>query len=477
MLILLKKIKNARSNFYLCLSSFYKWVGVFFSNSLWVLHTIYQSVLRASSCAITISENKCASFFKTHFVEIMSNTFKIFYNKPKSLFFRFFLIEVSDYSKLLHRFILLILATLSYSLLVVAVCLVVYALIFDSAKTILLFTYYAVVIIVFVQAHRVASTFKIPDYLNNSSLYSKGALNVCFIISIGGFLIALGLTQEIQTETYPISAKVFDIARPIFSNMLKTAAINQVSPKILSIDISGSVHFAAIKRMFVENPGVLHHQQLSSLITSQVIFGLMDFSNQKHNSVFSGAFLGYQDACREAHPTSHLPQLIDHFLVKKEGSHGIKAIIGSGKGHLSLSKHGFNFNKPTLLAALSKPNLLKGEELFVNSIKDIYNADLETKTQLLQNFLKLFPYSFDNIPITERVVFNAEKNAKLTVLSERLTEIYSAYLNELAKTQTMLVYASPDAINFEENTVKAALKITNNDYNLFIKTPELAKLK
>ena len=410
----------------------------------------------AGRCAVAISENAC--LLVVCWLKVSSRT-------------------VSKLS--LSNVVLTFFAIAGHGLCLSICGLVIIGFIVDFKNTFFFFLYYISITVTFAMVYNFINRLSSIKIISNTP--GRMGVNGCIIFTIfmAGFCGFSMLTSNIYAETLSAALQVGKIAKPVISSIVKGTALELVSPNIVYLDMSSQVHATALKTVFAKAHGILHLSQFSSLMASQTVNVLLELPPVQQVVLFNNEFIGYRDLCQGAHPTSPKPEIIDHYLIKSPPMEGAKAIIVSNKGHLYAGKSGLRVDNYSLIEDLSKPKLLFGEDRLMAWIKEIIEqTDIrDKKTHDLKKFLNMFPYSFSNLLDPEGTKYNPLDDSSLEIVLEKLKNARAAYINKVAISKTMMVYAGPDALNFDSNEMMAIIKKTGNDFNLFIKTPCLSRIK
>src|ERR1700733_4236056 len=420
------------------------------------INCVLSALNMAGRCAVTIFENVCPLV--------------ICWLKPSS-----FTVSKLSFSNIALTFFV----AASYGFCLFICGLVITGFIVDFKNTFFFFLYYISIAVTFMLIYSFIdklSSIKIISNTRNST-----SVNGCiiFTIFIVGFCCFSALTGNIYAETLPAATQVVKTAKPVILSIVKGTTLEFVSRNTIHLDMSGQAHTAALKAAFAKSRWILHLNQFSSLMASQTVNVLLEFPPVQQVSFFNHEFIGYRDLCQGAHPTSPEPEIIDHYLVKSPAIEGVKAIIVSNKGHLYAGKSGLRLDNYSLIEDLSKPKLLFGEERLMTWIKEILESTNQNgdNSSEIKKFLNMFPYSFSNLLDPEGTKLDPMEKSDLKKLEFNLGQVLKAYENKLSVSRTMMVYAGPDPYNFESEGLQSILKKTGNDFNIFIKTPCLSKIK
>jgi hypothetical protein len=430
------------------------------------INCVLNALNMAGRCAVAIFENVCPLVI----CWVKAPRMVICWLKPSS-----FTVSKLSFSNVALAFF----AAASYGFCLFICGLVITGFIVDFKNTFFFFLYYISIAVASMLIYNFIdklSSIKIISNARNST-----SVNGCsiFTIFIVGFCCFSVLTSNIYAETLPAAIQVVKTVKPVISSIVKGTTLEFISQNTIQIDMSSQAHTAALKAAFAKSRGILHLNQFSSLMSSQTVNVLLELPPVQQASFFNHEFIGYRDLCHGAHPTSLKPEIIDHYLIKSPTMEGVRAIIVSNKGHLYAGKSGLRLDNYSLIEDLSKPKLLFGEERLMAWIKEILESTNLNggNSSAIKKFLNMFPYSFSNLLDPEGTKLNLAKESDLEKLEFNLRQALKAYENRLSVSQTMMVYAGPDHYNFESEEMVSILKKTGNDFNIFIKTPCLSKIK
>jgi hypothetical protein len=430
------------------------------------INCVLSALNMAGRCAVAIFENVCLLVI----CWVKALHMVICWLKPS-----LFTVSKLSFSNIALTFF----ATASYGFCLFICGLVITGFIVDFKNTFFFFLYYISITVAFMLIYNFIDKLSSIKIISNARSSTSVDGCIIFTIFIVGFCCFSALTGNIYAETLPAAIQVVKTMKPVISSIVKGTTLEFVSRNTIHLDISGQVHTAALKAVFAKSPGILHLNQFSSLVASQTVNVLLELPSVQQTSFFNHEFIGYRDLCHGAHPTSPKPEIIDHYLIKSPTMEGVKAIIVSNKGHLYAGKSGLRLDNYSLIEDLSKPKLLFGEERLMTWIKEILeptNLNGDNSSEI-KKFLNMFPYSFSNLLDPEGTKLNLAKEGDLEKLEFNLRQALKAYENRLSVSQTMMVYAGPDHYNFESEEMVSILKKTGNDFNVFIKTPCLSKIK
>jgi hypothetical protein len=430
------------------------------------INCVLNAVNMAGRCAVAIFENVCPLLI----CWVNAPYMVICWLKP----------SLATASRLsFSNIALMFFAAASYGFCLFICGLVIIGFIVDFKNTFFFFLYYISIAVGFTMIYNFIDRLSSIKIISNAC--NSASVNGCVVFTIFtvGFCCFSALTGNIYAETLPAAVQVIKMAKPVIVSIVQGTGFELVSRNIIHLDMSSQAHAAALKAAFAKAPGILHLNQFSSLVASQTVNVLLELPPTQQAFFFNHEFTGYRDLCHGAHPTSPKPEIIDHYLIKNPTMEGAKAIIVSNKGHLYAGNSGLRLDNYSLIEDLSKPKLLFGEERLMTWIKEtleLTNIDAD-KTSEIKKFLNMFPYSFSNLLDPEGTKLDPMEKSDLKKLEFNLGQALRAYENKLSVSRTMMVYAGPDPYNFGSEELQSILKETGNDFNIFIKTPCLSKIK